>query len=218
MTERRCLVASGKTAARERFDRWAGSYERDRRSRLIAKPQREALAALSLQPNDRFLDVGCGTGAAVRAAAKVVDRAVGIDIAPAMAARQSSPPGCRAPNLFSGQRAAVISGQSVHGASVQLIVPPLPRAGKGAGGNGARAHRRWSARARRRDRRSAARPHRRSDLAPLRPQPRAPVQTRGAREANPAGFDEISVDSLWDGGYAIFKARRLGGVPASTQR
>ena len=26
-----------------------------------------------------------------------------------------------------------------------------------------------------------------------------------------AGFDEISVDSLWDGGYAIVKARRSGG-------
>jgi hypothetical protein len=25
-----------------------------------------------------------------------------------------------------------------------------------------------------------------------------------------AGFDELSVDSLWDGGYAIVKARRLG--------
>jgi ubiquinone/menaquinone biosynthesis C-methylase UbiE len=59
----------------------------DRRSRFIAKPQREALAALALQPNDRFLDVGCGTGAAVRAAAAIVDRAVGVDISPEMVRR-----------------------------------------------------------------------------------------------------------------------------------
>jgi hypothetical protein len=26
-----------------------------------------------------------------------------------------------------------------------------------------------------------------------------------------AGFDELSVDSPWDGGYTIVKARRLGG-------
>jgi ubiquinone/menaquinone biosynthesis C-methylase UbiE len=73
-----------KDAARSRFDRWASSYERDRRSRFNARPQREALAALGLRGGDHFLDIGCGTGAAVRAAAAVAERAVGADISPEM--------------------------------------------------------------------------------------------------------------------------------------
>jgi SAM-dependent methyltransferase len=76
-----------KDAARRKFDRWADSYERDRRSRFNAKPQQAALAALELESGDRFLDVGCGSGAAVRAAAAVVDRAVGVDISRGMIAR-----------------------------------------------------------------------------------------------------------------------------------
>jgi ubiquinone/menaquinone biosynthesis C-methylase UbiE len=75
---------SAKGAARRKFDRWAGSYERDRRSRFNARPQQEALAALELRDVDRFLDVGCGCGAAVRAAAAVVERAVGVDISSEM--------------------------------------------------------------------------------------------------------------------------------------
>lgn len=76
-----------KHAARRRFDRWAKSYESDRRSRFNAKPQQAALAALDLKADDRFLDVGCGTGAAVRAAAATVERAVGVDLSPQMIAR-----------------------------------------------------------------------------------------------------------------------------------
>jgi ubiquinone/menaquinone biosynthesis C-methylase UbiE len=78
---------SSKDAARRRFDRWARSYERDRRSRFNARLQREALSALNLQRGDRVLDVGCGTGAAVRDAASVAERAVGVDISPEMIAR-----------------------------------------------------------------------------------------------------------------------------------
>jgi ubiquinone/menaquinone biosynthesis C-methylase UbiE len=76
-----------KEAARRRFDRWAARYERDRRSRFNAGPQREALAVLDVRARDRFLDVGCGTGAAVRGAAAVAARAVGVDLSERMVER-----------------------------------------------------------------------------------------------------------------------------------
>ena len=75
-----------KDDAQRTFDRWAGSYERDPFSRAIARVQREALEALELRGEDRMLDVGCGTGAAVRAAAEVAERAVGVDLSPKMLA------------------------------------------------------------------------------------------------------------------------------------
>jgi SAM-dependent methyltransferase len=78
---------NGKVEARRRFDRWAPRYERDRRSRYNAAPQAAAVAALALGPGDRFLDVGCGSGAAVRAAAPRVARAVGVDLSPGMIER-----------------------------------------------------------------------------------------------------------------------------------
>lgn len=43
-----------------------------------------ALEALEVRAGDRFLDIGCGSGTAVRAAATVVERAVGVDISPEM--------------------------------------------------------------------------------------------------------------------------------------
>jgi ubiquinone/menaquinone biosynthesis C-methylase UbiE len=79
-------ASTTKTDARRTFDRWAGSYERDPFSRMIARLQRDALEALELGRGDRLLDVGCGTGAGVRAAAEVVERAVGVDLSPKMLA------------------------------------------------------------------------------------------------------------------------------------
>lgn len=72
--------------ARRTFDRWAGTYERDPFSRWLGRRQLEALDALELGEDDRLLDVGCGTGAGVRAAAKVAERAVGVDLSPKMVA------------------------------------------------------------------------------------------------------------------------------------
>jgi ubiquinone/menaquinone biosynthesis C-methylase UbiE len=80
-------MTDGKAAARRRFDRWASRYENDRRSRANASVQSAALHALALRPGDRFLDVGCGSGAAVRAASETVGHAVGVDLAPAMIER-----------------------------------------------------------------------------------------------------------------------------------
>ena len=76
-----------KERSRRHFDRWAGRYERDVASRRLAGLQRVALDALELCADDRLLDVGCGTGAAVRLAAPRVERATGVDLSPAMIER-----------------------------------------------------------------------------------------------------------------------------------
>jgi ubiquinone/menaquinone biosynthesis C-methylase UbiE len=75
------------TAAREHFDRWSETYEQDSAARWLREIQTQALAALSLSETDVLLDVGCGTGAAVRDAAPDVSRAVGFDLSPGMIAQ-----------------------------------------------------------------------------------------------------------------------------------
>ena len=67
-------------SARAHFDRFGGIYGR---SRPLRRYQRAALAALELEPDDDFLDVGCGVGTAVREAAGTVRRAVGADLSAA---------------------------------------------------------------------------------------------------------------------------------------
>jgi len=73
-----------KVASRGYFDGEASLYETRRRWRRVIRQQSLTLSALELQPGDRLLDVGCGTGAAVREAAALVTRAVGLDLAPGM--------------------------------------------------------------------------------------------------------------------------------------
>jgi ubiquinone/menaquinone biosynthesis C-methylase UbiE len=75
------------TAARTHFDRWSETYEHDSAARWLREVQTQALAALALTPGDVLLDVGCGTGAAVRDAAPTVTRAVGFDLSPGMIAQ-----------------------------------------------------------------------------------------------------------------------------------
>jgi ubiquinone/menaquinone biosynthesis C-methylase UbiE len=72
-------------AARTHFDRWSATYEQDRASGRLREIQTRALGILA--PDDVLLDLGCGTGAAVREAAPGVRRAVGLDLSPAMIAR-----------------------------------------------------------------------------------------------------------------------------------
>jgi len=74
-------------AARQRFDRWSATYEQDRAAHRLREIQTRALQLLGPQPNDVLLDLGCGTGAAVREASAKVTRAVGFDLSPAMIAR-----------------------------------------------------------------------------------------------------------------------------------
>jgi ubiquinone/menaquinone biosynthesis C-methylase UbiE len=73
-------------AARRHFDRWSPTYERDWAARWLRETQTAALAALALNAGDVLLDLGCGTGAAVREAAPQVSRAVGLDLSPGMIA------------------------------------------------------------------------------------------------------------------------------------
>jgi ubiquinone/menaquinone biosynthesis C-methylase UbiE len=75
------------TAARTHFDRWSETYEHDSAARWLREVQTQALAALALTDTDVLLDVGCGTGAAVRDAAPNITRAVGFDLSPGMIAQ-----------------------------------------------------------------------------------------------------------------------------------
>jgi ubiquinone/menaquinone biosynthesis C-methylase UbiE len=75
------------TAARTHFDRWSRTYEQDSAAQWLREVQTAALAALALNDNDVLLDLGCGTGAAVRDAGPRVRRAVGLDLSPGMIAQ-----------------------------------------------------------------------------------------------------------------------------------
>ena len=200
-----------KAAARKRFDRWAPSYEHDRRSRFNAKPQREALAALDLQPGDLFLDVGSGTGAAVRAAAATAERAVGADISPEMIRRAGALAAGLPRAEFvvadseelpfpDGSFTAVLCTSSLHHypdpqRALAEMARVLARGGRLAVADGTRD--RLAARLADRVLRRLDRSHigllRTDELVGL---------VRGA------GFDEIAVRPLWDGAYVILTARR----------
>jgi ubiquinone/menaquinone biosynthesis C-methylase UbiE len=76
-----------KAASRRWFDRRAGAYEGGATSRWRDPVQKASLAALDLTGDDLLLDVGCGTGAASRAASPVAKFVVGVDLAPEMIRR-----------------------------------------------------------------------------------------------------------------------------------
>ena len=80
-------AAGGATRCRDRFAGWAQQYEHDVLSRLLTMLQLRAAARLRLTASDRFLDVGCATGAAVRDASATVRLAVGVDRSAAMVRR-----------------------------------------------------------------------------------------------------------------------------------
>lgn len=204
-------MESTKTAAKRRFDRWAATYERDRRSRFNARPQQDALAVLALQPNDRFLDVGCGTGAAVRAAATVVEHAVGVDIAPKMILRAkelaAGLPGAeftigdseQLPFPAEAFTALLCTASFHHYPEPERALAEMARVLAPGGrlviadGTGDLRIARIADRVMRWVDRSHVRLYRTDELVDL---------------VNRAGFGDVATQHLWDGGYAILSARR----------
>jgi len=70
----------------EKFDRWAATYEDDRYE-FFRRMQRRVLARLDLREGMNLLDVGCGTGWAVRHAAVFLGprgKACGVDLSEKM--------------------------------------------------------------------------------------------------------------------------------------
>ena len=74
------------SASGDFFDGWASGYEDRRISPWFQYTQSLAIDAMDLGPDSRVLDVGCGTGFAVRKLASLIPegKACGIDISPGM--------------------------------------------------------------------------------------------------------------------------------------
>ena len=76
-------------ASEQFFDGWAAGYEDRRISPWFQYTQQMAIDALDLDESSRVLDVGCGTGYAVRRLATLLPQgqACGVDISPSMIAQ-----------------------------------------------------------------------------------------------------------------------------------
>lgn len=72
-----------------KFDEWSKSYESGRMTGWFTDGQARTIEAFGLKQDSSLLDVGCGTGWAVRQAAELVPdgKACGIDISPGMISR-----------------------------------------------------------------------------------------------------------------------------------
>jgi ubiquinone/menaquinone biosynthesis C-methylase UbiE len=206
-------------ASRRGFDKWAPTYEEDRRSRFNARSQAAAFDALELEADDRLLDVGCGSGAAVRRAAPVVSRAVGVDLSPAMIERaQQLAAGLDGVEFHvaessdlpfeDGSFTAVLCTTSFHhypdpAASVREMARVLAPEGRLLIGDPSSD--RWEARLAdvllRRFDESHVRLYRASELAAF---------------MYGAGLESVAVRRLRSGAYAIVRARKSGVGPVTT--
>jgi SAM-dependent methyltransferase len=177
----------------------------------MGRIQVQALDALDLNAGDRLLDVGCGTGAAVRIAAEAVDRAVGVDVSPGMIARAQSWPGVPPSVEFrlgeagrlpvdDGEFSALVCTSSFHhypdpAAAASEMARALAPGGRLVIGDGCADSR--AARIAdvflRAFERSHVRLYRSSELGAI---------LRGA------GFERLQARRLWDGGYAFVRGAK----------
>jgi ubiquinone/menaquinone biosynthesis C-methylase UbiE len=91
-----------------RFDRWAPTYDRSPWQLVLHRPlHRLMIGRLDLGDDERFLDVGCGTGNLALLATQTGARVVGVDPAPRMItiASQKAPPGAKPFFLVAGAEA-----------------------------------------------------------------------------------------------------------------
>src|SRR5215471_14734763 len=71
----------------EEFNQWASAGRGDEMEDHHSDITDQTLALMDLQPSDRVLDLGCGTGWASRRLARVADEVVGLDVADEMLRR-----------------------------------------------------------------------------------------------------------------------------------
>jgi len=71
----------------EEFNQWASAGRGDEMEEHHSDITDQTLALMDLQPSDRVLDLGCGTGWASRRLARVADEVVGLDVADEMLRR-----------------------------------------------------------------------------------------------------------------------------------
>lgn len=78
-----------KKLVQEHFDRWSQDYDSGPNSNWLQAWQNKIIEVMSLQPNQHILDVGCGTGFAVRQLSQKLEggKICGLDISPAMLAK-----------------------------------------------------------------------------------------------------------------------------------
>lgn len=78
--------ANHEIQAADRFDEWAIKYGEDRISPWFLNNQKLAISRLNISNDGNFLDVGCGTGSALRFASPLIKKykACGIDISSKM--------------------------------------------------------------------------------------------------------------------------------------
>jgi ubiquinone/menaquinone biosynthesis C-methylase UbiE len=78
-----------KKLVQDHFDRWSEDYDSGPNSNWLQAWQKKIIEVMSPQPHQHILDVGCGTGFAVRQLSQKLEggKVYGLDISPAMLAK-----------------------------------------------------------------------------------------------------------------------------------
>ncbi|MFI7154363.1 class I SAM-dependent methyltransferase [Nonomuraea sp. NPDC050022] len=99
-----------------RFARWAMGYERDGLAPMLSALRADGYVRLGVTDKDRFLDVGCATGGAVRQAARGAVSAVGVDL--------SMPMVIQAARLGAGQESVHVLGRRLAAFRIRILQLP----------------------------------------------------------------------------------------------